>query len=191
MRLSAESTLGAPLGATGPVAGFTQSDAALVERADMACVLLTVAVENAETVAAASRAIGFELPTVAGPVRYSEQHIAVWLTPRSWLVLSDVVSEAELVSRVNAASRDGTLHASRFTDYLCWLELSGPHALDLLTRLSFVSLERGGLAVGSAKRTLVAGIPAVIVHKPGQVWWLGVERSRARYFVGRLLQLQE
>jgi heterotetrameric sarcosine oxidase gamma subunit len=70
-----------------------------------------------------------------------------------------------------------------FTDALCWFELSGDGALDLLTEGSFISLERGGLPVGRAKRTLIAQIAAVVVRRSESVWQVAVERSRSKYFV--------
>ena len=60
--------------------------------------------------------------------------------------------------------------------------MSGAASIDLLTESSFISLERGGLPVGHAKRTLIAQIAAVIVHESENTWMIAVERSRARYF---------
>ena len=60
--------------------------------------------------------------------------------------------------------------------------MSGAATLDLLTEGTFLSLERGGLLVGYAKRTLIAQVSAVIVHERECVWFLAVERSCARYF---------
>lgn len=88
-----------------------------------------------------------------------------------------------LAARLGAAFPDKLIHAALFTDYLCWLELSGPGAGIILGDGGFISLEREGLATGHAKRTLVAGVAAVIIRKEKSEWLIGVERSRARYFV--------
>jgi len=106
---------------------------------------------------------------------------AIWLTPRSWLICCD--SESELIERVESAFPDKLVHATLFTDALCWLELWGPAAIDLLTEGGFVSLERNGLPVGHAKRTPIAQIPVVVVRESADTWLLGMERSRASYFV--------
>jgi sarcosine oxidase gamma subunit len=53
----------------------------------------------------------------------------------------------------------------------------------LLQQGSFVSLEVSGLAVGHAKRTLIAGVAAIIFHDCADVWLIGLERSRSCYFL--------
>jgi heterotetrameric sarcosine oxidase gamma subunit len=109
--------------------------------------------------------------------------MAIWLSPRSWLIRCRIEDEAALVSRLNDEFPGGLAHAVPYTDALCWLELSGPDAFDYLTEGSFISLEVSGLRIGHAKRTLIAQIAAVIVRHDLNIWQIGVERSRARYFV--------
>jgi heterotetrameric sarcosine oxidase gamma subunit len=109
--------------------------------------------------------------------------MAVWLSPRSWLVRCPIEEEGDVVRQVNSAYPDKLLHAVRYTDALCWLELSGFGAFGLLSAGGFVSLEQAGLAIGYAKRTLVAQVAVLVVREAETVWVVGVERSRARYFM--------
>jgi len=182
MKLQPQATLSAPFGAAAPVTAFSSSNAVLRERADIGCVLLTSAVDNAEVLTSASAAAGVDLPRDPGMFRTGAGRLALWLSPRSWLIHCAVEAEAGLIARLNAVFPDKLAHAAAFTDYLCWFELSGAMSLDLLTEGTFLSLERGGLPVGHAKRTLIAQIAAVIVRKGPSDWLIAVERSRARYF---------
>jgi heterotetrameric sarcosine oxidase gamma subunit len=182
MQLQAQAPLGALLGVRTPVVGFAAENAALSVRSDIGCVLLTTAVDDAEISMAAGAAAGIDLPTGPGMIGTRAGRAALWLSPRSWLIRCGVEEELKLVARVNASVRDKLAHAVGYTDALCWFELSGPGSADLLAAGAFVSLERSGLPVGHAKRTLVAQIAVVIVRESESVWLLAVERSRGRYF---------
>ena len=183
MKLEPQSTLGGAFGATSIVSRFQCDNTTLRERADIGCVLLTSAVHGDETVNSAIRACGVEIPLVPGAVQTAAGRAALWLSPRSWLIQCGVEEEAQLVARLNAAFPDALARAVSLTDALCWFELSGPGSLALLTEGGFVSLERDGLPVGHAKRTLIAQVAAVVSRESQVSWLIGVERSRARYFV--------
>jgi heterotetrameric sarcosine oxidase gamma subunit len=165
------------------VSGFKCYNATLQERADIGCVLLTSAVNADEIVNSAMHVCGVEIPLVPGAVQIAAGRAALWLSPRSWLIQCEVEDEAQRVTRLNAAFPDALAHAVSLTDALCWFELSGPGSLTLLTEGGFVSLERDGLPVGHAKRTLIAQVAAVVARESEVGWLIGVERSRARYFV--------
>jgi heterotetrameric sarcosine oxidase gamma subunit len=97
----------------------------------------------------------------------------------------------DLVARLNAAFAEKLAHATPFTDALCWFEISLSGALDLLTEGGFVSLDRGGLPIGHAKRTLIAQAVVVIFRESENVWLVAVDRSRARYFADWLIAASE
>jgi heterotetrameric sarcosine oxidase gamma subunit len=186
VRLQPRHVLGPSLGTTYPISGFRTSGVVLRERADIGCILMSAAVDSQDIVMSASAAVGVDLPLAPGTIHTSAGCRALWLTPRSWLVHCHIEHEAVLIAQVNAAFLDRLVHATRFADALCWLELSGQASLDLLTGGSFLSLERGDLPIGHAKRTLIAQIPAVVVHEHESVWLIAVERSRAHYFMNWL-----
>ena len=62
-----------------------------------------------------------------------------------------------------------------------WLTLEGSSVESMLRQGGFISLQSGGLRLGYAKRTLLAGIPAVILHEAHTRWTIGMGRSRARF----------
>jgi heterotetrameric sarcosine oxidase gamma subunit len=166
---------------------FKSECVTLRERADFACVLVTAAVDGGSLSDAIGVAAGVELLPGAGATATGSAtgRTALWLSPRCWLIHCAADEERALAEGINRISPEKLVHAVPFTDALCWLELSGPGgaALELLTEGGFVSLEQGGLAVGRAKRTLIAQIAAIVIHQTESLWLLGVERSRARYFV--------
>ena len=180
--LQPQSALGTSFGTASLIGGFSSNSVFLRERSDIACILLTTAVDSSTIASSASQAAGLELPLTPGPINSAPPRRAIWLSPRSWLIHCRLEEENDLVTYLNAAFPNKLAHAAPFTDYLCWLELSGAPALDLLTEGTFLSLDRGGLPVGHAKRTLIAQISAVVVHERESVWLVAVERSRARYF---------
>jgi heterotetrameric sarcosine oxidase gamma subunit len=186
MKLTPESTLGASFGSASVLAPL--SDATVLrERADIGCLLLTSAVDTTTTSVPASVAAGVDLPRAAGRIQTADRHLALWLSPRSWLVHCPIDEEIGLATRINEAFPDKLVHAVSLTDHFCWIELSGRGSSDLLCQGAFVSLERGGLAAGYAKRTAVAGIAAILVHRGDNVWLVAIERSRARYFADWLI----
>jgi heterotetrameric sarcosine oxidase gamma subunit len=180
MKLQPQSSLGAPFGTARLVAGFKTNGVSLRERADIGCVLVTTAANN--IAAAASAVAGVELPGQAGEIRTHEGRSALWLSPRSWLIQCRLEDELVLVARLNSAFPDKQAHAVPFTDALCWLELFGVESQEALTEGGFLSLEPGGLHIGHAKRTLIAGVAVILAHERENVWVVGVERSRAGYF---------
>jgi heterotetrameric sarcosine oxidase gamma subunit len=158
----------------------------LLECADIGCLLVNSAVDASIVAAALGTAAGFAFPLKSGAIVDAHTHRVLWLTPRSWLVHCPIDQEWLLATRINEAFPDKRVHAALFTDYLCWFELSGLGSGDVLTQGAFISLERGGLPVGHAKRTLLVGIAVVVVHERPQTWLIGVERSRAIYFANWL-----
>jgi heterotetrameric sarcosine oxidase gamma subunit len=186
MKLDPLSSLGAPFDSSAGVPGFVAKGASLRERADIGCVLVTAAINADEVLARARKAVEIHLPTAAGAIQ-TEGRRALWLSPRSWLVLSTVAEERNLCDAIDAAFPDQLLYAAPFTDALCWLEVTGAQSLALLSQMAFVSLERGGLPVSHAKRTLLAGIPVIVIHERECSWLIGVERSRARYVTDCLI----
>lgn len=181
-RLQARTALGSPFGVATPVKAFKAERVSLRDRADIGCVLVTAAVDGTSVLSALNAAAHVELPSVPGMMGKGGERVALWLSPRSWMVHCRCTEEEALVAEINAAFPDKLVHAVRFGDAIAWLELCGSGVRDLLVEGGFVSLERDGLAVGRAKRTLIAQIAAVVARESESVWLVGVERSRAAYF---------
>jgi heterotetrameric sarcosine oxidase gamma subunit len=179
MKFQPRSVFGTTFGVSAPVPELSTT---LLERADIGCLLVNSAVESAAVATELAAAVRIEFPLEAGTIADLHSHRALWLTPRSWLLHCPVEEEWALARKINEAFPDKRVHAALYTDYLCWFELFGSRASNLLAEGGFVSLERDGLNPGYSKRTSLAGIAAVVVRDRPQTWLIGVERSRAAYF---------
>jgi heterotetrameric sarcosine oxidase gamma subunit len=185
--LVARSALGTPLGTSTPIERLSRPGLEVIERGDMGCVLCTAAVDASYVLARISSALEVDLPAESGLVAHGGERSAIWLSPRSWLILCPLDEEWDLAASINQAFSDRRVLASVFADYLCWIELSGKAVEDTLRQGGFISLASGGLPEGHAKRTMIAGISIIVHRNTATDWTLGVERSRAQYFTDWLL----
>ncbi len=181
MNFSSRSALGNAFGHIHNLTLPKATEVTLSELANIGCVLLSAATDTPDT-AHAKACLGIDLPGAPSAVMRAADRTGIWLTPRSWLLLCDPDDEAAICDRVSAAFPDRTLHASPFTDSLCWFSLTGEQSEDLLRQGSFISLSKGGLPVGCAKRTPINGIATILYREDDLTWLIGVERSRATYF---------
>jgi heterotetrameric sarcosine oxidase gamma subunit len=186
MRIQPQSVLGGMFADPLVLTRFNSEDTTITERTEIGCLLVSSAVDSDKVSARLNIAAQCSFQLEGGRMTEARPYRVLWLTPRSWLVHCPLDEEWALASRINEAFPDKLVHASLFADHLCWLELSGRHALALLTDGGFVSLERGGMPVGCAKRTLLAGVSVIIFRKDIQAWLLAVERSRTEYIASWL-----
>jgi heterotetrameric sarcosine oxidase gamma subunit len=191
VKLRPRSVFGAEFGVAAGVPGFNggNRDTRLVERSDIAGVLITAAIDPVVARRELRARVGLDVPLEANAVLQVDRNRILWMTPRSWLVHCSVDEERMLAHKINETFSAKELHAALFTDQLCWLELSGAEALNLLTEGSFVSLEPGGMPIGCAKQTRLADVAVIVLHIDSQSWLLGVERSRGMYLATWLRQV--
>jgi len=182
MNFTAISAMGNPVGQAHELPLPLVPDVSLREHTEFGCVLLSAAVDTTEVAAVAESCLDISLPMLPGAVKTSGDTTSIWLSPRSWLVLCHPAQEATICESIFETFPDRRLHASAFTDYLCWFSLEGSRSKDLLRQGSVISLSKTGLPVGHAKRTLVNDAATVLYRKDENRWMLGVERSRAVYF---------
>jgi heterotetrameric sarcosine oxidase gamma subunit len=150
---------------------------------DIGCLLVSSAVDPSTVMTELREASELSFPREAGRVVDTHAFRVLWLTPRSWLIHCPLDSQDVLVGRINEKFPDKSVHAVPYTDQLAWFELRGPDADSRLSQGGFISLEPAGLPVAFAKRTLIAGVAAIIFHERQDAWLIGVERSRAAYMV--------
>jgi heterotetrameric sarcosine oxidase gamma subunit len=180
---AARSALGSDFGAARKIR--TIGGCLVTERSDIASVLISASFDGGA--AKISARIGTDLPDRPGPIVLTGEFASIWSSPRSWVVQCAVPDEDELRARVESAFPDRSVHATLFGDYLCWMEIRGPDSLALLRRGAFLSFEREGIQIGAAKRTLVAEVNAIVARPEADRFLVGIERSRARYFMDWLL----
>lgn len=186
MILQALSPMGLPFGSSARVEEGCREGLSVSECSDYGYILLTSAVDITDFRKDLLRLTGVEFPLQPGLVVQADERYVVWLSPRSWLISCRLDDEPKLLDSINANFPDRSIHASAFSDYLCWFCLEGDAAEDALRQGGFISLVNEGLPDGCARRTLMAGIPAIIYRKTAIKWRVGIERSYASYFSGWL-----
>ena len=186
MMLEARFPPGILLDGSKTVEGLSRPECVITEYGPFGCVLCSAAVDVSEIHQTLSRKIKLDLPRQSGRVVKEGESMAIWLSPRSWLILCPLDNELELITSINAAFPDRIVLASAFSDYLCWFSLNGKEAEDKLRHGGFISFTERGLAVGHAKRTLIAGIQVIIHREFTATWTVGIERSYAPYFINWL-----
>lgn len=182
MILQALSPMGLPFGSSARVEEGCREGLSVSECSDYGYILLTSAVDITDFRKDLLRLTGVEFPLQPGLVVQADERYVVWLSPRSWLISCRLDDEPKLLDSINTHFPDRAIHASAFSDYLCWLSLEGEAAEDALRQGGFISLANEGLAAGCARRTLMAGIPVIIHRKTAIHWMIGIERSYALYF---------
>lgn len=187
MILTAVSPMGNAFGKSAALPEIILAEAQ--ERSDIGAVLIVTTRDGESFAESLSKGLGCELPLTHGEVLATGDKQAIWLSPRSWIILCTPEVEAELVAAVGRSFPDREAHASRFSDALAWLTLDGAATENLLRQGGFLSLEQFGFPIGHGKRTPLAGIPAVILRESQTRWTIGVERSRSQYFVNWLAGL--
>ena len=182
-----------PLGASfaQPVALPDIEGIKLSERSDIGAVLVTTTMPGKDVAVTVGSALGCTLPLAHGKTTEENEKRAIWLSPRSWIILCTPAAESVLINAVTQTFPDYSVHVSRFSDALGWISLEGESAENLIRQGSFVTFDPAGLASEHAKRTLLAGIPAVILRETDTLWTIGVERSRTRFLVDWLSGLTQ
>ena len=133
--------------------------------------------------------VGCDIPVCHGATTVAPDRQVIWMSPRCWMVLCPTDLEWELIEAAEVAFPNRLVHATPFSDYFAWFALGGPGAAAALRQGTFISFAADGLAIGAAKRTPIAGIPAVLIRDSDDAWRNGVERSRAQFFLSWLQHL--
>lgn len=189
MIMEAFSPLDHRAGVKKPLPPLQADDVKLTELGDGGAVMCTAATDASEVAERLAGVVGCPLPMQHGETGMEADRQAIWMTPRSWLILCTPDDEYVIVDQIRAAFPDHLAHGAPFGDYLCWLSLAGVNAENLLRQGGFLTLAPTGFPVGQAKRTMLAGLPAVILRDGSESWRIGVERSRAAYFLNWLQTL--
>ena len=186
MMLNACAEFGTVIGRAEQLPDFVSTTVKVWERSDIGSLLVSCAVDAAKVASRLEQVARLPFPHQAGEFLELDARRTIWLTPRSWIMHCGLEDESQLAGQINCEFPDKVVHASLFSDHLCWLELAGAGTAALLAEGGFISLEKHGLPIGHAKRTLVAGVAAITLHWRVGRWLVGVERSRAVYFAAWL-----
>lgn len=113
--------------------------------------------------AAVSGVLGLGLPTRPG-VAAADGLAALWLGPNEWLVVGGVDREADLAARLGDALAGHHAAVTNVTDNWTVFALSGPKALDVLSKGCPLDLHRRAFPAGSVAQSVVCHAD-VILHR--------------------------
>lgn len=104
----------------------------------------------------------------------------MWLGPRAWVAITDQVGAAgPLAAYLATALRAAGGHAVELSDAHQSLRVSGRDASSLLNQGCALDFESATFSVGSATRTSLARMPAIVHRDQADSYVLHVDRSLA------------
>lgn len=123
-------------------------------------------------------ALGLPLPTTPNRGVPGDACEIAWLGPTRWLIRFAAESEdkAEALMQV---TRNG--FAADVTHQHVSFSLTGPRAMDFLTRVSSLDLDAPVCGPGFVSRTLFAYLPVLLERRGVEEFRLTVDQSLARY----------
>ncbi|MFC0581889.1 sarcosine oxidase subunit gamma [Micrococcoides hystricis] len=150
---------------------------------------------GSEAAQALENLFGAGLPERVGHVVPVQQPVPgqlLWLGPDDFLLVAADEAELDLSSAELAAELAKTIGTHRgqaveLTANRTVLELSGPHATDVLYKMVEVDVHPDVFAVDTAILTLVAGSSVVLWRTAAETWWLLPRASFTPHTVNWLL----
>src|SRR5262249_33272761 len=131
--------------------------------------------------AAARGCLGPGRPAVPNTTARSGALHALWLGPRSWLLLAgDPSALADLTARRDAFNAAGGALFDVSASRIAWT-ISGPHATDVLARGCPLDFHPGAFGVGACAQSLYGQVGILVVKRDDTpAFTLMVARSYAR-----------
>jgi sarcosine oxidase subunit gamma len=154
----------------------------LRERPFLGCVNLRGNPEDARFVDAVQGVLGVAPPTEPNTVAENGDITVFWLAPTEWFVRTGAGGERDLITRLEEALSGQHVATNDVTGNFTTVELSGPHARDVLEKGCTLDLHPRAFASGQCAQTLLSH--AGILIRPledGQAFELVVRRSFADY----------
>ncbi|BAU72097.1 sarcosine oxidase subunit gamma [Metapseudomonas furukawaii] len=126
------------------------------------------------------KALGLELPVALTLVANGDSSLQ-WLGPDEWLLVVPGGTEYEVEQRLRAALEGQHISVVNVSGGQTLLELSGPHARDVLMKSTVYDVHPSNFPVGKAVGTTFAKAGAVIRHTGEDTWELVIRRSFSDY----------
>ncbi len=160
------------------------SDAGITlrERPFLGCVNLRGNPDDPDFTDAVKGVLGLALPSGPNTVADSGDITAFWLAPTEWFVRTGANAERDLIAGLEEALAGQHIATNDVTGNFTTVELSGPHARDVLEKGCTLDLHPRAFAPGQCAQTLLGH--AGILIRPladGQAFEIVVRRSFADY----------
>lgn len=142
---------------------------------------------NADAVAAAEQALGFDLPTTACRFVSRGPHRAMWLGPDEWMLLAEGADEAAaLPLKVRSATAWTVCSLVDVGSRSLTLAVDGPAAATVLAAGNPLDLAEAAFPVGACTRTVFAKCEIILARVGPERFEIDVWRSFAPYVRGLL-----
>jgi len=134
------------------------------------------------TIEQAAAAAALALPAVPNTMAERDGRRVLWLGPDHWLVLAPLADEVDLFARLDGAiGRVGS--AVNLSDSFASFRLTGAEFADVLAQGTALDLDPKVFVVGTATRTALGRISALLMHYADGVD-IVVDRAYAGYLRG-------
>jgi sarcosine oxidase subunit gamma len=171
----------AALADTGPEAVLDGGDVRVEALALMGHVLIQLPTSAGNTPPAAV-ALALGLPTAHNRAT-GDDPVLMRLAPRAWVAITPALeAAAPLATRMADALRDAGGHAVELSDGHQSLRVSGPAAAALIGQGCALDLDAAATPPGTATRTAIARMPAILHRVDRDEFLLHVDRSYAQQF---------
>ncbi len=126
-------------------------------------------------------ALGFQLPQIPN-TSTGQGPLALWTAPGEWMLAADAGGADRLAARISESLEGDLARASNVTDSRAGFLVSGPKAINLLSKGCGLDLHPSVFPEGSCAGTRFAGISALL-HRTRELdsYRLYVDRSYAEY----------
>jgi sarcosine oxidase subunit gamma len=131
---------------------------------------------------AATEALGQPVPTTPDMIASTDELDVLWLGPDEWLVLAAPGRGPELEERLRGKLSDGAGSVVDVSANRTSIELSGPHARDILEHGCSIDLDPRAFGPGRCAQTDLARSNVILVRRSAHpVYLILVRPSFARY----------
>ncbi|MFW5969019.1 MAG: sarcosine oxidase subunit gamma [Halofilum sp. (in: g-proteobacteria)] len=153
----------------------------LHERPFLGCINLRGNPEDANFTDAVKDVLGTALPTQPNTVVDSGDITVFWLAPTEWFIRTAANGERDLIARLEEALAGQHIATNDVTGNFTTVELSGPHARDVLEKGCTLDLHPRAFAPGQCAQTLLSHAGILIRPTAAGAFELVVRRSFADY----------
>jgi sarcosine oxidase subunit gamma len=149
----------------GVVPARVRSDAVSVEEMPfLGRVLLQGDGRDRTVIDAVGKALGFPLPRMPNTSAHKDS-LCLWLSPSSWLFVTEDAGRETLVEQLMAAIKDLDAAITDLSDSRTTLRLGGPRLRDVLAKGCALDLGAKAFEPRTVVRTLVADVPVILYHE--------------------------
>ena len=139
-----------------------------------------------------SASLGIKLPMAANTITQSDTARCLWLGPDEWLIINSAADGGEMVDALVAELGSETHYSAKdLSQNYQTIRLEGPHARDVLSKLTPLDVDSSVFTAGQCAQTVMAKSAIILDviddEKDNPTFEITVRRSFATYVWQRLV----